>query len=552
MSVVDFISPKKSLMRSLVLFGLLVLMKFQLSAQHSGHVCSRSVVETFPFPTPEIPVNQQNQRAVSCTYTDISQFAQLSTTSLYNYLIGEQNAYTCIYRIISGFHTVHTSQLFTNAKVNYIAANTLNRASSYDGSTDNGIYPLITFLGVAAQMQRYYPDEVTYSQTTWANIRQVCQALAINNNVRSETNLSFSILAELLTVSAHEEVNYLPPIVNLVSDLLQDLSNNSYVGMSDFYPYYYSYYFLLDIYLRYAPDNQLFIDELVRQPHLIHNLSDVATNLSLNNDTYLYFDDLSRFSVEAITRQAPYPELMTYVHPALDAVIDTYDEYSHKWSISAIALIENGIPFHITEEELLANLESQHFGNEYYFEDGHFIISTPLSYQEAAGLYQSALAVRAQFFRLMEDDEALPMDTNDTVRVYIYGDRQTYQDFNDLLFGVNYPNAGGVYIEKYSSFYTYQRSDEDSDYTLEEIFRHEYTHYLQGRFIIPGGWGKSPYYDNSRLVWFEEGMAQFLAGSTYRDGVKGLNVVRDKINLLGQIADLNTVLNSSYSSGLLI
>ena len=36
------------------------------------------------------------------------------------------------------------------------------------------------------------------------------------------------------------------------------------------------------------------------------------------------------------------------------------------------------------------------------------------------------------------------------------------------------------------------------------------SHYLQGRYEVPGLWGQGKMYENERLSWFEEGNAEFL------------------------------------------
>ena len=134
-------------------------------------------------------------------------------------------------------------------------------------------------------------------------------------------------------------------------------------------------------------------------------------------------------------------------------------------------------------------------------------------------------------------------------RQVVYGTRSDYQNYNGLLYGINFPGSGGIYIESQSTLYTYERTPLESSYSLEELFRHEYAHYLQGKYIIPGGWGESPNYDDSRLVWFEEGMAQFLSGSTRYEGIKSLEVVRDRINSDASYDSLSEVFQSSYGNG---
>ena len=73
--------------------------------------------------------------------------------------------------------------------------------------------------------------------------------------------------------------------------------------------------------------------------------------------------------------------------------------------------------------------------------------------------------------------------------------------------------------------------------------------YLQGRYLVPGLWGEAPIYENSRMVWFEEGMAQYLAASTRKEEVKALDPVREAVLNDAMVEDLSTVLSSSYSAG---
>ncbi|MED2584775.1 collagenase, partial [Bacillus thuringiensis] len=80
-------------------------------------------------------------------------------------------------------------------------------------------------------------------------------------------------------------------------------------------------------------------------------------------------------------------------------------------------------------------------------------------------------------------------------------------------------NNGGIYIEEKGTFFTYERTPKQSIYSLEELFRHEFTHYLQGRYEVPGLFGSGEMYQNERLTWFQEGNAEFFAGSTRTNNV---------------------------------
>jgi len=542
-------------MRLVLILSVLCVWSISMDAQ--GHaeetpdrLCTRACADQAFAPNP-LPSQSQgrNARAQPCSYSELEEFAQLSTTGLFQYLINEDDPFTCLYRKVFAYNNVYSSQLFSNANVNYISRQAVIYARLFNGQSDNGIYALFTYLSVASQMAQHYKNDITFTNTTWSNIESACVALAANPDALSESALSLRVVAEMMNTAARPYINGNTDILLFAEDLLQNLASGTYNNQTSYYNYYYCYYFLLDIYFRYAPENDDFIDALVANPSPITAMADVATNDELLDESYIYFADLSSFSVAALARLANYSELHGAIGPALLTITDHYEQTTPQWTKAAIALASNGLPFDMTEQQIIQSIEADLFPNTYEFDDGRFSVSTPLAYDEVLSLYQASQEVKSQFFRLLQDDTPVTGDTNDTLFIKLHGTRDSYRDFNGILFGVNYPNSGGVYIEDYATFYTYQRTSQESTYTLEELFRHEYTHYLQGRYIIPGTWGESPMYDNSRMVWFEEGMAQFLAGSTISDGIKNLELIRNRILSRGDVQDLNTVLSSSYSNG---
>lgn len=537
----------------LLLFLFIILTKI-ICAQHTtespDHLCSRVCAGQEFRPSPiSLPNTSNNRRSSGCLYTTQSEFAQLATTQLFQYLVNESDPFSCVYRNITSFNKTFSPQIFSNTNVNYISQQAVIYGRLFDGENDNGIYGLISYLSIASQMAQYYKNDITYTTTTWGNMESACVALANNPNSLAESLLSLRVVAEMMNTAAREPISSNGTILSFAGTLLSNIASGSYSSQTDYYNYYYCYYFLLDIYFRYSPSNEDFINELALQPEVIGSLGDIATDDELLNPTYTYFADLSAISVAALAKLANYPALHSDVTIELSRITDHYEKNTPQWAKAAIALTKNDLPFDMTYEEIINTLNASLFPHTYEFDDGRFNVSTPLPYEDVLALYQASQEVRSQFFRLLQDDEPVAGDTNDTLFIKLHGTRDSYREFNGILFGIDYPNSGGVYIESYATFYTYERTPEESTYTLEELFRHEYTHYLQGRYIIPGNWGASPIYDNSRMVWFEEGMAQFLAGSTISDGIKSLELIRDRINARGDVMDLNTVLNSNYASG---
>ncbi|QWI73015.1 collagenase (plasmid) [Bacillus mycoides] len=156
----------------------------------------------------------------------------------------------------------------------------------------------------------------------------------------------------------------------------------------------------------------------------------------------------------------------------------------------------------------------------YTFDDGTIVFKAgdKVTEEKIKRLYWAAKEVRAQFYRTVGSDKPLESGhADDVLTMVIYNSPVEYQ-FNRQLYGYA-TNNGGMYIEGEGTFFTYERTPQQSIYSLEELFRHEFTHYLQGRYEVPGLWGQGELYQNERLTWFEEGNAEFFAGSTRLDSV---------------------------------
>ena len=203
-------------------------------------------------------------------------------------------------------------------------------------------------------------------------------------------------------------------------------------------------------------------------------------------------------------------------------------------------------------EDKISNRKNELLPKTYIFDNGQMIVKTgdKVSEDKVQRLYWASKEVKSQFFRFIGSDKALePGNADDVLTVIIYNSPDEYKN-NKHLYGYSTDN-GGMYIEGTGTFFTYERTTAQSIYSLEELFRHEYTHYLQGRYLVPGLFGEGKFYkdNNSRLTWFEEGTAEFFAGSTRfnvepRSTMVG-NIDRNKEKRL----DLNRLYHSSYNDG---
>ncbi|ENQ3080460.1 collagenase ColA [Bacillus cereus] len=164
--------------------------------------------------------------------------------------------------------------------------------------------------------------------------------------------------------------------------------------------------------------------------------------------------------------------------------------------------------------------QKQYLPKTYTFDDGAIVFKTgdKVTEEKVKRLYWAAKEVKAQYHRVIGNDAALEAGkADDVLTIVIYNNPDEYKK-NSQLYGYD-TNNGGIYIEGIGTFFTFERTPEQSRYSLEELFRHEFTHYLQGRYEVSGSWGQGEMYQDQRLTWFEEGNAEFFAGSTRTNNV---------------------------------
>jgi hypothetical protein len=208
--------------------------------------------------------------------------------------------------------------------------------------------------------------------------------------------------------------------------------------------------------------------------------------------------------------------------------------------------LASGAPVDVAgyREQLAARV----FSNTYSFDGGSMMIRTPLDAATAQQLYDALREDKAQFFRVTQALRPIDSDPNASLTLRIYGARGDYVAYQRFLYGLGTDN-GGMYIEDWATFFTYQRTSQESIYTLEELTRHEYVHYLDGYYLLVPSFGDSPWYDNNHLTWHSEGFAEFLAGSRRTKGVPvRANQLRGA-TAAGSPMSISQIIGATYESG---
>lgn len=257
------------------------------------------------------------------------------------------------------------------------------------------------------------------------------------------------------------------------------------------------------------------IDNFINEVSRIALIRNITTENSwlINNGIY-YAGRLGKFhsnpnkGLEVITQAMNmYPRLSGPYFVAVEQIKTNYG--GKDYSGNAIDL-----------QKMREEGKQQYLPKTYTFDDGSIVFKTgdKVTEEKIKRLYWAAKEVKAQYHRVIGNDKALePGNADDVLTIVIYNNPDEYQ-LNRQLYGYE-TNNGGIYIEEKGTFFTYERTPKQSIYSLEELFRHEFTHYLQGRYEVPGLFGSGELYQNERLTWFQEGNAEFFAGSTRTNNV---------------------------------
>ncbi|MEU8620564.1 collagenase [Streptomyces sp. NPDC048623] len=211
------------------------------------------------------------------------------------------------------------------------------------------------------------------------------------------------------------------------------------------------------------------------------------------------------------------PTIVTDLGAVLAPVESGFGYGSQQWAtvVTWLNFYDACAPYGVCK----ADIEKRLFPYTYSYDNGGIKVRTALDRATVDQLYYASKQVKAQFHRVLGTDTPLAGDPNSTLNIVLYASRADYENYHPLLTGYG-TNNGGIYIENGATFYTYQRRvPQDSTLTLEELFRHEYTHYLNGRFAVPGFFGEGPWYQGDRTTAMDEGTAEFFDGATRDDGI---------------------------------
>lgn len=488
-----------------------------------------------------------------------------------------------------------TPFIFESDNTNYIASVAASNANAYDGTNDAGFFGYFSFMHCAVYhnfysdlVNLYEVDDDFVSTIEHGKIRDAVNAFSAsvvnNNHLDNLDEVNLDIISRALIVAGEQGMRDQTDVHNLVESIMEMMldevwatnvttefwngpdEENGETFIVDYVKAYNQIFFL--IYRGYNDESYL---NSLEGRTTIDLLCQIAVDEDLYNASQVEgAEDLRFIWTNAVGALANLvtgedPEVNAMILPCLKQIIDTHPEYSLAWSQASMTLntyydcpdVEG---YYIHPYELRQDLINQLFTRSDVFDDGEIKMRSTLPDDEVMALYHSAKQVEAQLFRVRGSDIPVVDDENESLQIYIFDSKADYDNYGSLLFGI-YPGNGGIYMEGEGTFYTWDRTvGVESSLSLQSLFRHEYCHYLQGRYLVPGLWGQPGIYgddndgdgeitDNgNRLVWFEEGMANFFAGS---QDIGGIRLLQQTANAVGSgeynRPTIGDIFDSSYS-----
>jgi hypothetical protein len=162
-------------------------------------------------------------------------------------------------------------------------------------------------------------------------------------------------------------------------------------------------------------------------------------------------------------------------------------------------------------DKLKFDFEKSHLDNS--ISKNGITIKSSLPVNELNEYLELMKSQEQSFFEIMGPPFNTPVadDPNDSLTLVLLGTPDEYSDYMNSFVGYG-ANAGGLYLENQGTLYTFQRNENQSTYTVKDLIKHEFTHYLQGRYVYSGIWDGADYHLEPK-GWADEGIAEFFAQS---------------------------------------
>lgn len=463
--------------------------------------------------------------ATACTPTD---FAALSGSNLLA-AIKSADKRTCIYGLYSVAGGSLAGQLFSESKM-LTVANAIT-AISYDGTDSSGILNLINYLRAGYYVQYGYPADVpAYSATMVSAARTMLDNFFNNPASLTETATNGEILNEFLIAvdSTGNNARYLGKARNVIKASKKswlDIYELASAGLSAQNVYFNSTWdaganaalqadptIASDLYAYYNANKASM-------------LGGVASN-GYSTDWYIVnvIGEYTRLLQFSSVHAAIKPNVIATVNGLNKNNLDQLQVYARLGDLT-------NDPYVISASETCATYNT--CGYATFVKDkilsinyscpGATWITFRAQEMTASNLTEACntVANEVALFHAKTgttDNNPVPGDLNNHIEMDIFNNSTEYGQWAGTIFGIS-TNNGGMYLEgeptdpaNQPRFVAYEKTWSEPGIPDGQFYiwnlTHEFTHYLDGRFIKQGNYEDGV---NYQMVYWAEGLAEFNA-----------------------------------------
>ncbi|WP_299013988.1 M9 family metallopeptidase [uncultured Photobacterium sp.] len=472
---------------------------------------------------------------------DYNQFASLSGEALFNYI--KDTSGECIGELMRRNDAVAVNT-YQAANVVDIAQRAKTIVQTYDSANGDDLYNLFYYLRGAYYVE-YNNDQLTYQdKSTNQAILPLLEAYRQNPHFSEVNQMQGNTLTEYFTAWDSSK-NYLQSI-----DVLTRYLNEFSPAHLEDWGHRNALTSALTVLYRASWDATY---TKVAEQHVELR----KALLKVMNSEYIYNSDYSYEATDAMKEYARFLEYQRYwklsdefrdeINNGIVGFMSHFERYSKPWAAAA-GQLDYYNPGECEKFNICGwkeGLANQVLSIHHSCSDTIKIRAQNMTQSE---LQQSCdlLAVEETLFHkvLKTGNQPVNDDFNTNLEVNIFDSADDYRNYAGTLFGISTDN-GGMYLEGDPSVEGNQARFIAHEATwLDDILvwnlRHEYIHYLDGRYNMYGAFNYFPT-DTGKSVWWSEGLAEYISHQNRYD--EAIEFARQRSYSFSE------VLNNNYTSG---
>lgn len=445
---------------------------------------------------------------------DYAKMAEQRGVALANY-VADLKDVECTYGLFSAQNTIR-SKLYTKENYEAVATRLSQEAARYNATT-RAAANLILFLRaglLAADSHKELAPPANFN----SQIRPAIDSLLSSQFLLAQNAAAPTTASEVLYLitNLHQYEPYLPRIRQLIASLTNSPNNvNAADQMSHveaeraFSAILTVYYFAHgheDAKALFLQDDSYFTalrDFLEKNPRLLDS----------PNLTFLLKDTAGE-----LFRFMQYPSLRPRVSPIIRDFVRKYqitgkDRILWAPAVRAVRVYDKDNCSFYGTCDYKQKISTAVLVNNYTCSPTIRIRAEEMTQQQMQSTCQT-LSTKESYFHEMFPTKRTPVagDNNNQLEVVVFDNKLNYTLYADLIFDIDV-NNGGIYIEgdpskSESRFFAYEESWDPAKLNIRNL-EHEYTHYLDARFNMKGGF--QDYKSVTPTAWWMEGVAEYIA-----------------------------------------